>query len=431
MKWVGALLADRAVVPQVPGRREADVLQVAVGDDPPPALPEEERVVVAVDGVDGVDAGEAVAGLDRREEHRLGGGYRAASPAPRSGTSSVRSSQLVGRQRQRPQPVEQVPLADLELRACAAGSTVSRNAARSPRFEGVDPLGRAPAWTASSRVGVAVCRLGPTPGAARRRRRAAPPRRPAPPGALTPAAGPHGQVDADQVGQLEERRRRLRGGRRRRGWRWPGRRGRRGPGGRRGRRRGRPAPRRRTGGGRRRPGSRGRRRSPARGQQAAQQGLALVEVGVEPLEAGPVVVAEQRQPDGPGVGHLEQVAHEDQVAQRLAHLLAVVGDHRRVHPVPGQGLAGDRRALGDLALVVGEDQVGAAAVEVEGGAVGGQHHGRAFDVPARPAGAEGGVPGRLVGGRRCQSVKSSGSRLAGSSGRPPRSAAMRSISSRL
>jgi hypothetical protein len=63
-----ALLADRPVVPEVPGRRQADVLQVAVGDNPPPPVPEEERVVVAVDGVDRVDAREAVAGLHRREE---------------------------------------------------------------------------------------------------------------------------------------------------------------------------------------------------------------------------------------------------------------------------------------------------------------------------------------------------------------------------
>src|SRR5437588_44424 len=68
----GALPGDGAVVPQVAGRGEADVLHVAVGDDPPAAVPEEERVVVAVDGVDGVDAGQPVMGLDRREEQVVG-----------------------------------------------------------------------------------------------------------------------------------------------------------------------------------------------------------------------------------------------------------------------------------------------------------------------------------------------------------------------
>src|SRR5262249_44246314 len=62
----------------------------------------------------------------------------------------------------------------------------------------------------------------------------------------------------------------------------------------------------------------------------------------------------------------------------------------------GEGLAGVRLRLGQLVLVVRELQVEAAAVDVEGLAQELHAHGRALDVPARPAGAPGAVPGRLA-----------------------------------
>ena len=92
------------------------------------------------------------------------------------------------------------------------------------------------------------------------------------------------------------------------------------------------------------------------------------------------------------VGGLQEVAHEHEVAERLRHLLALVAHHRRVHPVAGERLAGERFALRDLALVVREDEVGTAAVEVDGRAVLVQDHRRALDVPARPTGAERRLP---------------------------------------
>ena len=87
--------------------------------------------------------------------------------------------------------------------------------------------------------------------------------------------------------------------------------------------------------------------------------------------------------DGPGVVHVAQVAYEDEVAQRLGHLRALVGDHPDVHPVAGERLPGGRLTLGGLAFVVGEGQVVAAAVEVNGLAQVGHGHGRALDVPTR------------------------------------------------
>ena len=74
--------------------------------------------------------------------------------------------------------------------------------------------------------------------------------------------------------------------------------------------------------------------------------------------------------------------------------------HRRVQPVAHEPLAGGRLGLGRLALVVGEDQVGPAAVQVDGGAQLAHGQGRALDVPAGPARAPQRVPRRLVGRRR-------------------------------
>ena len=71
-----------------------------------------------------------------------------------------------------------------------------------------------------------------------------------------------------------------------------------------------------------------------------------------------------------------------------------------VHPVAHERLAGRRLGLGRLALVVGEDQVGAAAVQVDGRAQLAHGQRRALDVPAGPAPAPQRVPRRLVGRRR-------------------------------
>ena len=83
--------------------------------------------------------------------------------------------------------------------------------------------------------------------------------------------------------------------------------------------------------------------------------------------------------------------------QALGHLLVVHIDKAVVHPVPGEGAAVGALALGDLVLVVGEDQVLAAAVEVDGLAQVGAAHGAALNVPAGAAHAVGALPGGLAG----------------------------------
>ena len=71
--------------------------------------------------------------------------------------------------------------------------------------------------------------------------------------------------------------------------------------------------------------------------------------------------------------------------------------HAVVHPVVGQRLPGDGLGLQDLVLVVREDQVVAAAVDVDLLAQVAVDHGGALDVPSRPALPPGRVPGDLAG----------------------------------
>src|SRR5207248_10040028 len=92
-----------------------------------------------------------------------------------------------------------------------------------------------------------------------------------------------------------------------------------------------------------------------------------------------------------------QVANEHHIAERLRHLLALVPHHPGVDPETGEGPPpGERLALGDLALVVRVDQVGAAAVDLEPLSEVMVAHRAALDVPAGPAGAPGRLPARLV-----------------------------------
>ena len=92
----------------------------------------------------------------------------------------------------------------------------------------------------------------------------------------------------------------------------------------------------------------------------------------------------------------QQIAHHDQVAERLAHLRPSVLDHGHVQPQADEGLvAGDRLGLGDLALVMREDEILPAAVDVDRFAQEVRAHHRAFDMPAGSPGPPRALPGRL------------------------------------
>ena len=88
----------------------------------------------------------------------------------------------------------------------------------------------------------------------------------------------------------------------------------------------------------------------------------------------------------------EELRQGNEIAQGLAHLLAVDGYHIVMHPVMHPGGAAGSDVLSDLALVVREHQVHSAAVYVELAAqVLLSHHG-ALQMPSREAFAPRGRP---------------------------------------
>ena len=82
---------------------------------------------------------------------------------------------------------------------------------------------------------------------------------------------------------------------------------------------------------------------------------------------------------------------------RLGHLRAAHLEVRAMEPRPDERLAGRRLALGDLVLVMREDQVDATGVDIERRPEVGHAHRRAFDVPAGAAGPDRRLPRRLAG----------------------------------
>ena len=64
---------------------------------------------------------------------------------------------------------------------------------------------------------------------------------------------------------------------------------------------------------------------------------------------------------------LEQIARHHQITQRFTHLLAFILNHRGVKPVAHKGLlAGGTLNLGKLTFVMGEQQIRAATVQIDG-----------------------------------------------------------------
>src|SRR5919201_3683523 len=94
---------------------------------------------------------------------------------------------------------------------------------------------------------------------------------------------------------------------------------------------------------------------------------------------------------------VEGVADRDDVALRLPHLLAGEAEHPVVRPDAPE-LVPERARLRQLVLVVREDEVEPAAVDLEGGPEELLGHNRALDVPARSAATPGRVPPRVLAG---------------------------------
>ena len=85
----------------------------------------------------------------------------------------------------------------------------------------------------------------------------------------------------------------------------------------------------------------------------------------------------------------EELLEGDEVVVGLTHLLTIDGEHIVVHPVLHGRMAHRGLSLGYLALVMGEDEVHAATVDVEHLAQILTTHSCALAMPAREAVAPG------------------------------------------
>src|SRR5687768_876663 len=92
------------------------------------------------------------------------------------------------------------------------------------------------------------------------------------------------------------------------------------------------------------------------------------------------------------VSHLLDLGEGEDVAQRLRHLLLIDVEVLAVEPVADERLSGRTLALRDLVLVVREDQVDCAGVNVEGLAEEVHRHRGTLEVPSGAAFADRSLP---------------------------------------
>src|SRR5687767_4137872 len=104
------------------------------------------------------------------------------------------------------------------------------------------------------------------------------------------------------------------------------------------------------------------------------------------VEARAVMDGDQRVAQGTRRhARLEELGRAGDVPDRLGHLRAARLQVRAMQPGLDEGLAGGRFALRDLVLVVREDQVDAARVDLERWAEVSHAHRGALDVPTGTA----------------------------------------------
>ncbi len=130
---------------------------------------------------------------------------------------------------------------------------------------------------------------------------------------------------------------------------------------------------------------------------------------VREAELLPIVGGEHQHPHRRGIDPLlGEVPHREDVAEPLRHLGALEEEELAVDPTAREALARRTLRLRDLVLVVGEDEVDPATMDIDGADPEAfadlvEHHCRALQVPAWAAAAEGRIPCRahgLVFGRR-------------------------------
>ena len=97
------------------------------------------------------------------------------------------------------------------------------------------------------------------------------------------------------------------------------------------------------------------------------------------------------------IGGFQDVAKEQEVAQRLRHLLVVDLQHPAMDPIVGEGAATCGLGLGALVFMVRKGQVGAAAMDIERQAQVLLRHSRALDMPTGTPLPPGAFPRGLAG----------------------------------
>ena len=139
----------------------------------------------------------------------------------------------------------------------------------------------------------------------------------------------------------------------------------------------------------------GHRRRPGAPRREARLGLGQGVCG--PLPVGAVVVGQEGKPDRSGVRTTgEQLRHEHEVSERLAHLLALVGHHPGMRVDARERLARECRRVCGTELVMGEKQVGATSLHGDGRPDAVERDDGALDVPAGPSAPEHRLPCRLA-----------------------------------
>ena len=134
----------------------------------------------------------------------------------------------------------------------------------------------------------------------------------------------------------------------------------------------------------------------AAGVQALQAVLAALDQVHRIVQRHAVTSGEHKITDRLIAVLIGNFTHGKEVVGALGHLLVVDVQKAVVHPVMAEGAAVGALRLCNLVFVMGEDQVLAACMQVDGLAQVLTGHGAALNVPARTALAPGAVPGRLA-----------------------------------
>jgi len=150
-----------------------------------------------------------------------------------------------------------------------------------------------------------------------------------------------------------------------------------------------------------RPGDFGREAGRGAGERAIEAIELLPclgERGEGKIELRAIMGLQQQQAHGLARRGGEHIADGEEIAEAFGHLLPVHAEHAVVQPDTGEMAARKgAAALRDLVLMMREEEIRAAAMDVEIGAEMAPGHGAALDMPAGPAAAPGALPARLVG----------------------------------